>query len=115
MRGLASSVLALEAIVLLLVVPVAVVIFDVDVAVGATAGVVLIALCVVAIAGLGRGWGYRLGWVVQALSVALGFVVPVMFVLGGIFALLYYYALRIARDVEAAKAAREAGLPPDQA
>ncbi len=40
---------------------------------------------------------------------------PAMFVLGGIFALLYYYALRLARDVEAAKAAREADLPPDPA
>jgi hypothetical protein len=115
MRGLASGVLALEAIVLLLVVPVAVVIFDVDVAVGVTAGVVLIALCIVAIGGLGRGWGYQLGWVVQVLAVALGLVVPAMFVLGGIFALLYYYALRIARDVEAAKAAREADMPPDLA
>lgn len=115
MRGLASGVLALEAIVLLLVVPVAVVVFDVDVVVGVTAGVVLIALCIVAIGGLGRGWGYPLGWVVQALAVALGFVVPAMFVLGAIFALLYYYALRIARDVEAAKAAHSADLPPDPA
>jgi hypothetical protein len=101
MRGLASGVLGLEAVVLLLVVPVAVTVFGVEPAVGITAGVALIALCVVAIAGLGRGWGYPLGWVVQALAVGLGFVVPSMFVLGGIFALLWYSALRIARQVEA--------------
>ncbi len=101
MRGLASGVLGLEAIVLLLVVPVAVTIFGVDPGVGIAAGVALIVLCIVAIAGLGRGWGYPLGWVVQLLAIALGFVVPAMFVLGAIFALLWYLALRIARQVEA--------------
>ena len=104
MRGLASGVLGLEAIVLLLVVPVAVTIFDVDPAVGIGGGVALIVLCVVAIAGLGRGWGYPLGWVIQGLAIGLGFVVPAMFALGGIFALLWFYALRIARHVEAQKA-----------
>lgn len=107
MRGLASGVLGLEAIVLLLVVPVAVTVFDVDAAVGITGGVLLIVLCIVAIAGLGRGWGYPLGWVVQVLAIALGFVVPAMFALGGIFALLYFFALRLARQVELQKAARD--------
>lgn len=107
MRGLASGVLGLEAIVLLLVVPVAVTVFEVDVAVAAAAGVLLIALCIMAIAGLGRGWGYRLGWLVQVLAIGLGFVVPQMFVLGGVFALLWYSALRIARQVEARDTAPE--------
>ncbi|MGB9373755.1 MAG: DUF4233 domain-containing protein [Jiangellales bacterium] len=104
MRGLASGVLGLESMVLLLVIPVAVTIADINPWVAIPAGVVLIALCIVAIGGLGRGWGYSLGWVVQVLAIALGFVVPAMFVLGGIFALLWYSALRIARQVEADKA-----------
>ncbi len=107
MRGLASAVLGLEAIVLLLVVPVAVTVFDVDAAVGISAGVLLIVACIIAIAGLGRGWGYQLGWVVQVLAIGLGFVVPAMFALGGIFALLYFFALRIARQVELQNATRE--------
>lgn len=111
MRALASGVLGLEAIVLLLVVPVAITVFDVDAAVGVTVGVVLIALCIVAIGGLGRGWGYPLGWVVQLLAIGLGFVVPSMFLLGGIFALLYFFALRLARSVEAQKAARGDASP----
>lgn len=110
MRALASSVLGLEVLVLILVVPVAITVFDVDAAIGITGGLLLIALCIVAIGGLGRGWGYQLGWVVQALAIALGFVVPTMFLLGGIFALLYFFALRLARKVEAEKAAR--GEPP---
>jgi hypothetical protein len=113
MRALASSVLGLEVLVLILVVPVAITVFDVDPALGITGGVALIALCIIAIGGLGRGWGYPLGWVVQALAVALGFVVPTMFLLGGVFALLYFFALRIARRVEAERAAREAETPPD--
>ena len=113
MRGLASGVLGLEAIVLLLVVPVAVVIFEVDPVVGITGGVLLIALCIAAIGGLGRGWGYPLGWIVQVLAIALGFVVPAMFALGGIFALLWFFALRIARQVEAQQAAMGAEASPD--
>lgn len=104
MRSLASGVLGLEAIVLLLVVPVAVTIYGVDPVVGIAGGVALILLCVVAIAGLRPGWGYALGWVVQALAIGMGFVVPQMFLLGGIFALLYFFALRIAKQVEADKA-----------
>jgi hypothetical protein len=113
-RGLASGVLGLEAIVLLLVVPVAVVIFEVDPVVGITGGVLLIALCIIAIGGLGRGWGYPLGWVVQVLAIALGFVVPAMFALGGIFALLWFFALRIARQVGAQQAAAAGGDPEDR-
>jgi hypothetical protein len=99
--------------VLLLVIPVAVTVADIDPAVAIPAGVALIALCIVAIGGLGRGWGYHLGWAVQVLAIALGFVVPAMFVLGGIFALLWYSALRIARQVEADKASgAEPGAEP---
>jgi hypothetical protein len=104
-RGLASGVLGLESIVLLLVIPVAVTVVGVSPRVAVPAGIGLIALCVVAIAGLGRGWGYWLGWVVQGLAIALGFVVPQMFLLGGIFALLWFMALRIAREVEGARPA----------
>jgi hypothetical protein len=109
-RGLASAVLALEAIVVLLAVPVAVVIYGAEATWAITGGAVLILLCVVAIAGLGRGWGYRLGWAVQALALALGFVVPQMFALGAIFALLWYMALRLPKQAEAARA--QAPPPP---
>lgn len=112
MRGLASAVLALEAIVVLLAVPVAVVVYGASAAWSIAGGAALIALCVVAIAGLGRGWGYRLGWGVQALAVALGFVVPAMFVLGVIFALLWYTALRLPRQAEAARARSTPTHPP---
>ena len=52
-----------------------------------------------------RPWGYAFGWVVQAAVVASGFWVPVMFFLGGVFAVLWWVALsqgaRIEREREA--------------
>jgi hypothetical protein len=47
---------------------------------------------------------------VQALALALGFVVPQMFALGAIFALLWYMALRLPKQAEAARA--QAPPPP---
>jgi hypothetical protein len=109
-RGLRSAVLAREAGVVLLAIAVAVVIYEAEASWAIAGGVVLILLCVAAIAGLGRGWGYRLGWGVQGLALALGFVVPQMFALGAIFALLWYMALRLPKQAEAARA--QAAPPP---
>jgi hypothetical protein len=65
----------------------------------------LAAACLLTAALLRRPWGYAFGWVVQAAVVASGFWVPVMFVLGGVFAVLWWVALtqgaRIEREREA--------------
>jgi len=52
--------------------------------------------------------GYAVGWVLQVAVVGLGFWVPVMFLLGGIFAVLWFFALRIGRQLEAAAQAARA-------
>ena len=49
-------------------------------------------------------WAYTLGWVVQVAAVALGFVIPLMFVLGGIFALLWGSAYLLGRRIERERA-----------
>ena len=58
-------------------------------------------------------WAYALGWGVQVAAIALGFVIPLMFVLGGIFALLwgsaYFLGRRIERERAEAFAAFDAG------
>jgi hypothetical protein len=107
-RSLASAVLALEAIVLIMAVPVAIVVYGAPAPLAIAAGVGLIVLAVVAIAGLGRGWGYRLGWAVQVLVLAYALVawptvMAPMIVLGAVFVLLWYSALRLARQVEATR------------
>jgi hypothetical protein len=103
MRGVASALLSMEAIVLLLVVPVAISVVGVDAAVALPVGVGLAVLCFLAIGGLGRGWGYPLGWAIQAIAVALGVVVAPMYFLGAVFGLLWFLALRLGRQVEQAQ------------
>lgn len=51
--------------------------------------------CVLAAAALRSPRGYALGWAVQGLVLATGFVVPAMFALGLLFGALWVSALRI--------------------
>ncbi len=105
MRVLCSSVLVFEAIVAGLFIPVAY--FSGIVANGATAawiGAVLAVLCIIAAAVVTRPYGVALGWIVQVLVLACGFVVPMMFALGLVFGALWWAALRYGRRADAARA-----------
>ena len=82
MRSLASIVLAFESVVLALVTPVMISVADVRPAVAVPVCVGLFALALVATGLLRFRAGYVLGSLVQVGAVGLGFVVPVMFVLG---------------------------------
>ncbi|CAN5593282.1 hypothetical protein BH18ACT8_BH18ACT8_05750 [soil metagenome] len=108
MRSICAAVLALEAVVLGLTTPVMISVADVDPAPALAGGLGLAALAVMAAGLLRYGWAYWLGHAVQIGAIALGFVVPVMFVLGTIFAALWIAALLIGRRVEDVKAARGA-------
>lgn len=114
-RGMCAAILCLEAIALGLTTPVMIAVADVPVGRALAIGLGLAVACV-ALAGLLRGeWAYYLGWAVQVAAVGLGFVVPMMFALGGIFALLwgsaYVLGRRIEREREAAYAAHGAAGP----
>jgi hypothetical protein len=118
-----AAVLCLEAVTLGLTTPVMVAVADVGL--GAALGVGLgLAVACLLLAGLLRAeWAYAAGWVVQGAAIALGFVIPLMFVLGGIFALLYGAAYGLGRKIERERAAayaalaadRERGVPGDSA
>lgn len=108
MSRIAAMVLSVEALVVALAIPVAVSISDVDASTAVPVGLGVAVTCVVAAALLRRGpFGYYLGSALQVVVIGLGLVVPVMFFLGGIFALLWFLALRLGRKVEAAEAARQ--------
>lgn len=63
--------------------------------------------CAVAAGLLRRGRaGYVVGSVVQALLVVSGLVVPTMFVVGGIFALLWIISLRVGGRIDAERQER---------
>lgn len=77
--------------------------------VGLTPFALLCVLAVLAIVAAGlmrRPFGPALGWVVQALSILSGVFVTMMFVVGAVFALLYFYCQRIGRRVDREQADR---------
>ncbi len=111
-RGMCAAVLALEGIVLGLTTPVMVTLADVPLGTALAVGLGLAAACLV-LAGLLRSeTAYGVGWVLQVAAVALGFVVPVMFFLGALFALLWGIAYFRGRKIERERAAAYAGYDP---
>ena len=110
-RGLCAAILSLEAIALGLSTPVMIAVAGVRPGVALAMGLGLALACVL-LAGLLRGeWAYYLGWVIQVAALALGFVVPMMFVVGGIFALLWGSADALGRKIEREREAAAAGTP----
>ncbi|MEZ5115759.1 MAG: DUF4233 domain-containing protein [Candidatus Nanopelagicales bacterium] len=110
MKVLCSSVLAFEAIVVLLAIPVALNFgWGSDrTALVVGGGFTLALLLLLAIGTLRRPWGLTAGWVLQAAVIACGFVVPAMFVLGVVFAVLWWVAIHYGSRGDAIKAARSA-------
>ena len=113
-RGMCAAVLSLEAITLGLTTPVLITVADVDTGTALGVGLGLAAACLL-LAGMLRGeWAYALGWVVQVAALALGFVIPLMFLLGAIFALLWGSAYLLGRKIERERAAAYAAYDAAQ-
>jgi hypothetical protein len=111
-RGMCAAVLSLEAIALGLSTPVMITLTDVSTPTALVLGLGLVVACLV-LAGLLRSeWAYIAGWAIQLAAIGLGFVVPMMFLIGAIFALLwgtaYFLGRKIERERAAAYAAHEA-------
>lgn len=104
-RGMCAAVLCLEAITVGLTTPVLITIADVPVGRAVLIGVGLAVACLLLAGMLRAPWAYALGWVLQVGAVAIGFLVPMMFVLGGIFALLWGMADFLGRKIERERAA----------
>lgn len=58
------------------------------------AGFGLVAVLILACAVVKRAWGMALGWVLQLALIALGFIEPMMFFVGALMALAWWYAIR---------------------
>jgi hypothetical protein len=109
-RPIAASILVFEAIIVVMAIPVAISLGDVDPIVAGIGGGALALACVMTAGLLRRPWGYSLGWVLQVLLIASGFVVTAMFILGGLFAVLWFVGLRVGRRGEALRAERWADV-----
>lgn len=113
-RGMAAAVLSLEAITLGLTTPVMITIADVDTGLALAVGLGLAVVCVLLAGMLRAEWAYTAGYVVQVAAVAVGFVLPVMFGLGAIFAVLWTTADLLGRRIERERAAAWAAWREEQ-
>lgn len=102
-RAMCAAILALESIALGLTTPVMIMIADVERTTALVVGLGLAVACLVVAGLLRKEWAYHAGTAIQVAAVALGFVIPMMFVLGGIFALLWGGAIFLGRKIEREK------------
>lgn len=103
MRRLLATVLVMEAIVIGLAIPVAITIGHDSPRVAGTAGGVLavVAIVLAGVAGRPRArWALVAGTVLQAVVIAAGAAVPVMYALGAIFAVLWLTAIWLGHRYE---------------
>jgi len=114
-RRMAASVLCFEVLVILFFALVAMKLSDLSSGtVWAICGpgmVVAALLCGM----LRKAWAYSLGWVLQGALIVAGFVITDMFFIGACFALLWYWALKAGRQIDAEKAAAYAAYEAAQA
>lgn len=104
-RGMCAAVLSLEAITLGLTTPVMITIADVDTGTALAVGLGLAVVCLLLAGMLRAEWAYLAGYAVQVAAIGLGFVIPVMFGLGAVFAALWASADLLGRKIERERAA----------
>ena len=112
-RGMCAAVLSLEAITLGLTTPVMVTIAGVELRTALVVGLGLTVACLLLAGMLRAEWAYSLGWVIQVAAIGLGFVIPLMFFLGAIFALLWGTAYFLGRKIERERAEAYAAFEAD--
>lgn len=95
------SILAFEAVVFGLAIAGMVQISDVPVSTAFGLGIGAMVMALLAAALLRRPPGYALGWLTQVIAVALGLATPMMFAVGGMFALLWVVCFVLGRRIEA--------------
>ena len=105
-RSMCAAMLSLQAVVLFLAGLVMTGLTDIGFGAAVGIGVGLAVLSLLAAGMLGRPWGYWLGWTVQVVTLALGFVVPIMFALGLVFGGLWAGAYFLGAKVDREKAER---------
>lgn len=103
MRVLGSTVLILEALVVLLAIPIAINVSDANATYALVIGIALAGLLVLTVGVITKPIAVPIGWVLQVLVIASGIVVPTMFFIGGLFALLWFYAVRNGQRVDRAR------------
>lgn len=108
MRAMCSAMLMLEAVILALAIPAMIAVEDVGKPLAFSVGGGLAILCILTAGMLRKPWAYWLGHATQVAAIAMGFLIPVMFVIGTMFAVLWFGAFFLGRKIDADKAAWDA-------
>lgn len=103
-RGMCAGILGLESIALGLSSPVMIFQGDVDTALALGLGLGLAVACIVVAGMLRKEWAYAAGWAIQVGALAIGLSIPIMFLIGGIFTLLWGSAYFMGRRIEEERA-----------
>jgi len=106
-ESLGSIVLGFEVIVVFLAALVAFGLRSLPPVTALVGGGVLILVMLATLGLLRFRWGFAVGWVVELVIVATGFVLPAMFVVGGFFALLWAYCMIQGARIDREKAAAQ--------
>ncbi|MEI8261147.1 MAG: DUF4233 domain-containing protein [Actinomycetes bacterium] len=111
MRVLGSSVLAIEAIVILLATSLATSNGSVDNSTRAwIIGAILMVLLIIAVRTLRWSWGIAVGWALQGVVLATSLVAGwSMLIVGVIFAVLWFFAVRLGTRVDRLKQTQQPG------
>ncbi len=112
MKHLAMAVLCFESIVLGLSAPVLIMVEDLDPTLGVAIGVGLAVACLLAAGLLRTPVGEWLGHAIQVAAIALGFITPVMFFVGAMFAALWGTAVWMGRRIASDRARWAAAEEP---
>ena len=106
-RSLCAAMLGFQAVVLFLSGVVLIGVADLGIGAALGIGFGLAAACIVVAGLLPRRWAYALGWLIQVVSIGLGFVVPMMFFLGVVFAALWAGGYVVGAKIDRERAERE--------
>jgi hypothetical protein len=107
-RRLCAAILCLEAVALGLSTPVLISVASMDTGTALGIGLGLCGSCLVVAGLLRMRWAYALGWAIQVGAVAVGLAVTTMYVVGGLFLLLWATAYFMGRSIDTQRAARQA-------
>lgn len=104
MRHMCAAMLSLQAIILGLLIPVMISVKDIDTVAASLIGGGLAVLCIVTAGLLRHDWAYWIGHAIQVATIATGLLVPVMYVIGLMFAALWLGAFFLGRKIATDKA-----------
>jgi hypothetical protein len=100
MRVVLMTVLIFDVIVFGLAIPVMILISNVPAAAAAGFGAGAAVLAILAAGLLRSQLGYILGWATQLAGIALGFVTPMMFVVGGLLAAVWVLSFALGKRLD---------------